>query len=641
MVRRIIPLILLLACSALGAQEKPVELSVGYPSTAIAYVEGDMGQLMKTLTDPGLMKGLGVEMEFPDLGKLVTEGLDIELTDAEVRQLLSGIQRASWGLLDIGVGRPRLKMQIVLRHADPSLLDRALARAQESGAETILSVQEYEGVRIYEVELPAREVQVDQENWGASNPMEDFFAFDTLFVAIHGNKHILAATGLNYIKDAVDFLSFPDDATDTLAGNKRFKDALVEFEKPDAIGFINTTALINTLERVSGDKGNTPLNEIFGGWIRFSVELLEYKQLKSIAAGLWVDQATNTLRVDARVQFHNEPALYTAIKLKPVPQPLAEFVPIDTISASTYGIEKPRELYTRVMDLLRSRAKESGQQEVLKYLDEFESSVNTPDVVIDGKVVEKGVKIEDILDQLGKAQAWLVLPKSPDIKGRNYTPFETVALFQLNEVKKAEDFFYEKLLKTAFAKEIRSADIDITMIDDVEVHHPPCGPDEDPAAFAFVKDVFMFGNLQGIKRVVAARKSGQTLSTMPAYAQARGMIWNECGSSAYLNVGALIDMFAGGRRMYMFERPRAGSRLTPPRKTKIQRPTCRNSFPARCWYGAHRRARMNWRCGCASPAGPATSAGRRWPSTSAMWRATSRCATISSRSSTARPRTSP
>jgi hypothetical protein len=543
MVRRLLPLLLLLACGVLRAQDKPIELSVGYPSTTIAYVEGDVGQVMKTMTDPGLLKGMGVKMEIPDLGKLVTEGLEIDLTDAEVRELLAGVERASWGLLDIGVGRPRLKMQIVLRHKSPALLAKALARAQEQGAETIISSQEYEGVKIYEVELPAREVQVDPEAWGATDPMQDFFAFDTLFVAVHGNKHILAATGLNYIKDAIDFLSFPDDATDTLAGNKRFKDALVEFDKPDALGFINTTALINTIERVSGDKGNTPLNEIFGGWIRFTVELLEYKQLKSIAAGLWVDEKTNTLRMDARIQFHNEPALYSAIKLKPVPQPLTEFVPADTMFGQTYGIEKPRELYTRVMNLLRSRAKESGQQEVLKELDRFEETANGG-----------GVKIEEILDQLAHAQALLVLPSEPGSTSRSM-PFETVALFQLRDVKEAESFLYEKLLKTKFGEELRKADLDITIIDDVEIHHPPSGPKEDPIAFAFVKDVFIFGNLKGIKRVVAARKSGQTLSAMPAYKQARGMIWNDCGSSAYLNVGAAIEVIGGGRRMYMYERP--------------------------------------------------------------------------------------
>ena len=207
MVRRLLPLMLLVACAGtLCAQEKPTELAVGYPSTTIAYVEGNVDTLMKTLTDPSLLKGLGVEMEMPDLGKLVTESLDIELSDAEVRELIGGIQRASWGLLDIGVGRPRLKMQIVLRHKDPALLSRALARAQQQGADTIVSVQEYEGVKIYEIELPAREVQVDPEAWGASNPMDDFYAFDTLFVAVQGGRHIIAATGLNYIKDSIDFL---------------------------------------------------------------------------------------------------------------------------------------------------------------------------------------------------------------------------------------------------------------------------------------------------------------------------------------------------------------------------------------------------------------------------------------------------
>ncbi len=544
MIRRFVPLVMLLACATLSAQERPTALSVGYPSTTIAYIEGDVAQLTKTLSDPALLKGLGMNLEIPDFGKEISERLEIELTDAEVRKLVGGIQRASWGLLDIGVGRPRLKMQIVLRHEDPSLLSNALARAKERGSSSVLDVQEYEGVKVYEVELPAREVEVDPEVWAPANPMDDFLAFDALYIAVYDNKFIVASTGLNHVKDAIDFLSFPDDATDTLAGNKRFKDALVEFDNPTVLGFINTTALINTVERVSGDKGNSPINEFFGGVIRFTGELLEYKQLKSIAAGLWIDEATGTLRADARVQFHNEPAIYSAIKLKPVPQPLAEFVPVDTVYGMTYGIEKPRELYTRVMELLRSRAKESGQQDVLRQLDRFEEQASG-----------QGVKVEEILDQLANAQALLVLPPGQSDKpSRRYRSVQVVGLFRLRNVKEAEDFLYEKLMRTKLGEPLRKADLDITMFDDVEIHHPPAADDEDPMAYAFVNDVFILGNLQGIKRVVEARKSGATLSTMDVYKQARGMIWEKCGSTTYLNVGAMIELSGGGMMRYYSER---------------------------------------------------------------------------------------
>lgn len=545
MIRRFAALVLfLLSAGSLAAQDKQVELPVAYPSTTIAYMEGDLGRFTPILTE--LMRALGSEARVPDFGKEISERLDIEMTDAEVRKLVSGIQRASWGLLDIGIGRPRLKMQIVLRHEDPSLLAKALARAKETGAESIVDAQEYEGVSIYEVELPAREVEVDPEGWGRTNPMDDFLAFDSLFIAVQG-KHVIASTGLNYVKDTLDFLSFPDDATDTLSGNKRYKDALAEFEKPDMLVFVNTTALINTIERVSGDKGNSPLNDFFGGLIRFSGELLEYKQLKSIAAGVWIDDKTNTLKADARVQFHNEPAWYSAIKLKPVPQPLAEFVPVDTVSGTTYGIEKPRELYTKVMELLRSRAKESGQQEVLRELDRFEEMASA-----------QGVKVEEILDQLAHAQALLILPASGDASRGRYRGPSIVGLFRLRDVKEAETFLYEKLLRTKLGEELRKSDVDITMIDDVEIHHPHAGRDRDPLAYAFVKDVFIVGSLDGIKRVVEARKQGTTLDSMPAYKQARGMIWEKCGSTSYLNVGAYIELMSGNFRRYSdFEDRRA------------------------------------------------------------------------------------
>lgn len=544
MVRTMALLLVLALATALGAQKAESGLGGGFPGTTIAYMEGDFARVSKSLSDPAVLKGLGIA-QIPDFGKEITERLEIELSSADVQKLLSGIRGVAWGLLDIGVGRPRLKMQVVMRHEDPSLLAKALARARENEASSLRSFVEYEGVAIYELEMPGREVEVDPEVWAPANPLDDFFAFDSLFIAVHENRHIVATTSLNHIKDAIDFLSFPDDTADTLAGNKRFKDALAEFDKPLALVFINTTALINTLERVSGDKGNTPLNEFFGGVIRFVSELLEYKQLKSIAAGLWIDEQAGTLRADARVQFHNEPALYSAIKLKPVPQPLADFIPIETVSATTYGIEKPREVYQRVMNLLRSRAKESGQQEVLRELDRFEEGA-----------ASQGVRIEEILDQLANAQGLVVLPPAAERASRRGVAPETVGLLGMRDVKEAETFLYEKLLRTKLGEILRNADLDVTVIGDVEIHHPPGSPEDDPVAFALVGDVFMVGNLMGIMRIVEARRTGATLSAMPNYRAARGMLWEKCGMTQYVNIGAVLNMASTGRRAYSWEEGR-------------------------------------------------------------------------------------
>ena len=532
----LLPLILL--APLLAAQEKSeVSLAVGFPSTTIVYTEGDVGSMFKTLSDPGLLKGLGANIEVPDLGKLVEDSLEIELTDAEVRQIVGGIQRGSFGLLDFGIGGP--KFQIIVRHEDPTVLSKALARALDQGAETVVGAETYEGVKIYQIDLPGRETDNTEDFPMPRNPLAGMLNIDSIWLAVHTNRHVIAGTGVNSIKDAIDYLSFPDDTTDTLLGNKRFQEALVEFKNPDGLVFVNTTALINTLERAGGDKGNTPLADVFGGEIRFFVELMEYKQLKSIAAGYWVDEKTSSVRMDARVQFHNEPGWYSALKLKPVSQPLADFVPADTLFGLTYGIESPVDIYGKIMELLKSRAKEGGQEQVLKWLNDFEN-----------KATEQGVPVKDLLKQLANAQAFLVLPRSSEKQSGFSMPVDFVGLVGLRDAAEAEEFLYEKILKTDLGKPARQADLEMTILEGVEIHHAPAGADDNPMAFAFAGDVFILGQLQGIKRVVMARKNKQTLSGMPAYKQARSLIWEQCGGTAYLNLGAFIQLM-DFRAMFM------------------------------------------------------------------------------------------
>ncbi|KAA0214373.1 hypothetical protein EDM80_06740 [bacterium] len=523
-----LPFLLLLLAPCLLAQEKrDPGLAAAYPSTTIVYVEGNVASLFKSLSDPGLLKGVGANVQMPDLGQLVEESLEIELTDAEVRQIVGGIQRGSFGLLDFGVGGP--KFQLVVRHEDPSVLAKALARALEQGAETVVSVEEYEGEKAYQIKLPVRAPETDPEGMVDRNPILDWAAIETLWLTVTSSRHVIVATSLNAAKDAIEFLAFPDDPTDTLRGNKRFQEALADFKDPDGLVFVNTTALINTLERASGDKGNSPMEDFFGGAIRFTIELLEYKQLKSFAAGYWIDDATNTLRMDARLQFHNEPGWYSAVKLKPTPQPLSEFIPADTMLGLTYGIDDPKSLYTRVMDLLRTRATDGGQADVLKELNKFESRANS-----------QGVPLTDVLEQVSNGQAYVVLAPEQGNEGAYSLTPNWALLLALRDKAKAEEFLFEKLLKSDIGSQLRQAELEVTVHGGVEIHHAPATGNANPVAFALYDGVFMLGDLQGVRRVVAARQSGRTLATMGTFKQARDLLWEKCGAAAYLNLGAIV-----------------------------------------------------------------------------------------------------
>jgi hypothetical protein len=530
-------LLLLLVATPLFAQEEkqPVDLAVAFPATTMVYVRADTHDYFETLNPKDLLAGLEGDFSLPDLGQVARERLELDLTDAEAGDLAAGIRKAAFGLLDVGLSGP--KFAIVIEHKDLSALARALKDAQKEGASTVPDVQDYYGTLVYEIELPLAPTEARDDFTPDLNPFSSWATNQAYWVSVY-DKFLVIATSDNAVKDAVDYLSYPEDPMDTLLGNSRYKEAIADFEKPQGLLFVNVQSVINTIERIAGDKGSAA-----GMWgmfienfasseeIRFYVNLIQYEQFKSFAAGFWLDEQSLTVRMDANLVFHNPPGWFEAARIEPKPMPLTDFIPDDAMLAVTDCVEDVDGLYARAREFFSSRAKAAGHSHLVDAWENWEKQASG-----------NGVTIEATLDQLGHGQAVILMPKSGNFDYQN--PVAEAWLFGLKNRKQAEEYFYGKLLNSPqrdAVHELEGALTPITVVNGIEVHHDI----EGNWAFAFLDaadgaGVFAAGELSVIKRVIEARTKGSALSSMAAWRDARQLLYETGSVHLYVNFGAML-----------------------------------------------------------------------------------------------------
>ena len=546
----------LLLSPALASQDedKLVDPALAFPSTTLLFASVDLTELTADLTNEDFIESLGADIDIPDLGKLLSEGLDLELTDAQVRALAKGVRRVSFGLLDIAVAGP--KMQFLIDHEDWSALPPALARAFKDESDTVRSIQEYEQTKIYEIHLPPgetaqtpnRAIPFGARPFAGRGGAADWILGKDIWLAFVGKRRAIIATSANAVKDALDFIEFPDDPVDTLLGNKRYREALKEFKEPTGLFFANVQALINTTERLSGDKGSSPIFQMLAGqlgiddsMVEFGMGLIQYEQFKSFAAGFWIDRDNLTLRAEAVLHFHNAPGWFEALRIQPSKQPLTELIPAETIFAMTEGIDEPEKLWNSFRDYLIENAREAGQTKIVDAIEKAEKELEQDDMAP-----------TELLSHLSGGQGFVVLP---DPHGGN-TPV-VAGMFQLKDHLAFREYFFKKLipaLKAAGAS-LDDEGTTIEYIEGVEVHVRG----DRLAAFATLKDAdkdgvespggaFVIGQYAALRRIIEARAQGQTLANLQSYKEARGLLWEKCSLSMYLNFGSFLTMISNAMR---------------------------------------------------------------------------------------------
>lgn len=548
--RWILPCLLALLITPLAAQEKkPVDLAVGYPSTTLLYATGSVEQLGDLSGFEEALKGLGGDVKLPDLSSLVAEKLELELTKQELRDLAVGTRRASGAILDITVKGP--KLQFIIEHKDLSALYRALSKAAKDGKETVVSTEDYDGISLFQLYFPIS-TGPSEGMLNEINPFRGWFDSLDIIAAILDNKYLVLAASSSSCKDAIDGLLFPDDPADTLLGNKRYTEALADFEKPAGLLFVNVQAMINTMERLSGDKGSSPiLDAILRESLPFETDagfwasLTQYEQFKSFAAAVWLPQGEKVQgRIEARLSFHNAPGWLDALRVPAKPMPFLDLMPEDTISAQTTCIDDFNKLYDQCKSFFVSRAKEAGQTKIIEAWDNLEK-----------EIANEGHDHREFLKHLGIGQASVSFPTTddPDASRARSTGF--AGILGVHDWKAAQEYFNEKLLPSILGKSLREMEGELSpveVIGGIEIH----SADDNNMAFAFIpwgegkQGVFVIGDTDGVRRLATMRLKKRTLANSPSFAAARAGMWTEQNVGFYLNVGAMLEIIAETWRTY-------------------------------------------------------------------------------------------
>lgn len=550
--RKCLAVMLLALCVPLTAQEdeQHTDLAVAFPSTTLVYGSADVGGYLEALNPSELFAGLDVGTRLPDLGDFLRDRIELTMTDAEFEALQGGVNRAALGLLDIAVAGPRL--QLVIEHKDLSALARALKQAHADGVLSMIDMEDYYGVPIYEIEAPRGSRDTEADPFGMASPeqaLADWAAVAHVWVAIHGDKHLVIATSQSAVKDAVDYLSYPEDPLDTLLGNSRYKEAMAEFKDPQAQLFINVQSVINTVERLAGDGGSSgPLQDIVRAMVgvgneevQFYIGLIQYEQFKSFAAAGWIDEQALTLRIDARFVFHNPPGWLDALRVEARPMPFTKLIPADSTFAMTTSIDDAPTLYGTIKEFLKSRAATAGHTDVIDALEEAEEMLQGEDALLG-----------QLLGHMGVGQAFVVLPPHAD-SGREPP---SAAILGLKDRKAAELFLYEKCMDSPIGSLFREAESglsSVTFLHGVEIHHDPA----NTFAFAFMDldgdaGALVMGTYTAVERIIKASFEDGGMAHMGTWNRVHPLMAKVAGPHMYINFGAIMKMVATFTTMIRF-----------------------------------------------------------------------------------------
>ncbi|MBX3459025.1 MAG: hypothetical protein KF696_03535 [Planctomycetes bacterium] len=549
---RMSAIFLLVLAGAVHAQDQKIDIGVAYPSTTMLYATADNSRLTAGLELDELLTSLGSEAGLPGLPEFLRERLELKLTPGEVRKLVRGTRRTSFGLLDITVSGP--KLQVVIEHDDLSAVSRALKQARAEKRGTVPEVREHYETLVYLISVPQAPDQAPPGMGMRMNPMGDWFRNQEFWVAVHENKRLVVGTALSSVTDALDFLSFPDDTTDTLLSSARYREAVNEYEKPDALFYASIESIINAAERLGGDQGRGMMWWwILGMWlpmdgddetVSFMVRLLQYEQFKSASAAMWLDDAKGTLRVDMNVAFHHAPGWFEALRIEPAKRPFTEFIPNETTLAITDCIKDPMALYRRFKDFVVTRARNAGQDKLADGWDEWEK-----------RLIDDGSDLEEVLGLLAGEQAFVLVPKADaPTSPWDFQPAAWGALLSVKDHAKAEKFLYERFLPSQLGAFLRPAEGGLTratIVEGIELHESADGS----IAFALApredgSGVLLLGDAQAVRRMLAARAGGGSVAGLASWQAAGSQLPATSSLGIYLNAGAVLTAIGRYTRMF-------------------------------------------------------------------------------------------
>ncbi len=541
--RYLIMLMMLVSPALAGQDARHTDIAIAYPSTTMLFAAVDHTKLTQDQELEELMQGLNSEAGLPSINDVLTEKLQLELSEDEIRALTSGLQRSSAALLDVTIRGPSL--QLVFEHPDLSAVTRALAKAHKDGKHTVPEVKDHYGSNVYTLYFPPDAADVQPGMDFRINPLRGWLENQDFWVAIHQNRYLIVSNTATAVTDALDFLAFPDDPADTLIASSRYREATGEYKDPHAIFYLSIESVITAVERLAGDKGSSPIMGAMPFWFNMDPEewgfwgrLLQYEQFKSCAAAMWMDSEARTLRTDFGISFHNAPGWFEALRIEPKARPFADMIPADTTISITDCVEDPLALYERFKDFVLTRARTAGRTEIVEGWEGWEK-----------ELLEDGTDLKELLSHLSGEQAFLTLPIR-ERRTRWSSPVVSAGMLSVRDVEKAEHYLFETFLPSKLGRFLQPSEGNLSALEvyhGVEIHVPHEGED---VGFALAprpdgSGVFLIGELEAIKRILDARANDGSVTSSDAWLAADGLLPPTSSLGIYMNAGAVLQTMSG------------------------------------------------------------------------------------------------
>jgi hypothetical protein len=542
--------LLLAACPVLVAQEETVNHAVAFPSTTIAYAEADVtalrdaSGLMSSVED--LIKTFGG----PGLHDYLSEFMRFQLTESESRDMMSGINKLSAGLLDVGISGPR--WQLVIEGEDFSAAERAVAHARANNAGTVPEATDHFGTTLYQVRLRPLRRDFEVQGWGRSRPTMDLP--EVTWVAFVGQRFLVVSSSQSAVGDAVDALHFPDDDFDTLAGNRRYRSGTSDFDAAQMLMFINAPAARNAVERL-GEGGAQMMGGIMvmillemfapradGPEAEFFASLMQYEQINCWAAALWYDPDNATVKVDTVTDYINTPEWAEAIRVEPKRRRAHDLLPHDALLAFSQNVDDAADSYRRLREFVLTRARNAGLQDIVDGWREF-----------DNEGALDGVQFEEILSYLNGEQSVFLVPTATFGDVDPYLldlGVEVALVLEVGDVDATETFLHDKIQHYKhlrwFFSSVNDELAPVEYIDGIEVRASsdrslaiavvPSREDGNPGGYVVA------GQYEAVKRILEAADAETERSE--AWINAESLLHPESTSTMMLNTGRVVQFIA-------------------------------------------------------------------------------------------------
>ncbi len=541
--RRLIPLLLLFAPLLSAQEQKPLDIALAYPATTMVYGVMDHSKFSYDMGFDELLRALDTSSDVPPIDKLITERLKIELTPEELASLTGKIRRSSIGLLDMTVTGP--KLQLVIDHPNLAFVTRALDKAIADGKATVPEMREHYGTNIYTLYVPPTIRDVQPDMGFDRDPVQTWLQNQDFWVSVYENRFLILSNSYTAVTDSLDFLSFPDDPTETLIASSRYREAVNEHKDPHALLYVSIESIITAAERIAGDKGNNPFMGAMPFWwwafgvtpdIGFMGRLMQYEQFKSFAAAAWLDEQRSILKIDMGLTFHNAPGWYEALRIEPRERAFTDLIPAEATVAVTDCVSDSAALYKRFKDFVIGRATTAGEDEVVKKWEEWEA-----------RLKREGVGLEDLFAHLGPEQGAVVLPRESDQAIWFYPAATWSLMYAVKDFEAVENFLHDKLLASSLGEPLRKSASSLASVEvyrGVEIHR---AISQDEVAFALMRrkegaGVLAVGLPDAIKRIIDARDGQGRASMLPAWASAEAVMPETSSIGVYMNSGSLLDI---------------------------------------------------------------------------------------------------